>query len=289
MLVDTSPLVRRIGLSFSTFVQRIGRWFSTSVQHMALGISILAFIISGGSLVVSSWQYSAVTRHYRLSVRPHVNVIFYLEGGRSERNGIYIANPGLGPAIIKALSVEVGGKSYSAADNRPWPNVFRDLTLAPGCFRQTWVQPGSVLKSGEEIALLTTTHANTAIVDGRLCQIELLKFLKAEGLKVRIQYESMYGEPRETIDESPVDSGMISEISTAMMQQLAPKLVEQLQSMLAQFKQLGDQMQQANVAATKRMADLWGLILLQELYEDPPGAPRGWWLQKRDHPINPQD
>jgi hypothetical protein len=205
-----------------------------------------------------------------------MNVNLYLEGGLSERNGIYIENPGLGPAIIKALSVEVGGKSYSTVDKRLWQNVFHDLTIPPGCFRQRSMQSGSVLKSGEELALLTITHATPPIVDGHLCHIELLKFLKAEGLKVRIQYESMYSEPDEAIRESWIDSGTISDISTAMMQQLAPKLAEQLQSMLAQLTQLVDQMQQSHADAMKRIADLAGLMLLRELYEDPSGAPRGW-------------
>jgi hypothetical protein len=39
----------------------------------------------------------------------------------------------------------------------------------------------------------------------------------------------------------------------------------------------------------KRMADMAELMLLHELYEDPPGALRGWWLQKRDSPMNPRD
>ena len=57
-----------------------------------------------------------------------------------KRNGIYIANPGLGPAIIKALSVEVGGKSYNAMDQHVWRNVFHDLAIVPGCFRQRVVE-----------------------------------------------------------------------------------------------------------------------------------------------------
>src|SRR5919108_799517 len=182
-------------MNTSTLVQRIGHGISTSIQYIGPWLSTLALFISVGAFIVSSLQYRAVTRHYRLSVRPHMNVNLYLEGGLSERNGIYIENPGLGPAIIKALSVEVGGKSYSTVDKRLWQNVFHDLTIPPGCFRQRSMQSGSVLKSGEELALLTITHATPPIVDGHLCHIELLKFLKAEGLKVRIQYDSMYSEP----------------------------------------------------------------------------------------------
>jgi hypothetical protein len=151
------------------------------------------------------------------------------------------------------------------------------------------MQPESALKSGEELALLTMTHANPPIVDGHSCPIELLKFLKAEGLKVRMQYESMYGEPHETISESWIDSDTISDISTVMMQQLVPKLAEQVQNMQVQLTQLTEQMQQSHVKITKRMADMWGLKLLHELYEDPAGAPLGWWLQKMGSPMNPKD
>jgi hypothetical protein len=175
----------------SLLVRRIGRWFSTSLRGRDPHIASMALIISIGALIVSLGQYRAETRHNRLSVRPHVVPTFVLEGGKGERNGIYIANPGLGPAIIKAVSVEMGGKSYDATDKRVWRNVFRDLTIVPGCFRQGWVESGNALKSGEEWALLTITHADPPVIGGHSCHIELLKFLKAEGLKVRVQYESM--------------------------------------------------------------------------------------------------
>jgi hypothetical protein len=103
-------------MNASALVQRIAHWICTFVQHMGAQISTLALIISVGALIVSTLQYRVVRKHYRLSVRPHVNFTFILEGGTAERNGIYLANLGLGPAIIKALSVEVGGKSYNAMD-----------------------------------------------------------------------------------------------------------------------------------------------------------------------------
>jgi hypothetical protein len=219
-----------------------------------------------------------------------VDIAYYLEGKLNERNGIYIANSGLGPAIIKAVSVEVGGKSYNAMDKHVWQNVFHDLKINPFCFRRGWI---GVLKPGEEFAILTITHANPPVVGEHLYSIELLKFLKAEGLKVRLQYESLYGNPAETIRESWIDSDMIAEISTALMAQLAPKIVEQVQSTVVQLTQalgqMQDQMQQWRVDATKHMADLGVLMLLRELYEDPPGAPRGWWLPQRRSPMKPQD
>jgi hypothetical protein len=74
-----------------------------------------------------------------------------------------------------------------------------------------------------------------------------------------------------------------------MMELLAPKLAEQLQSAVAQLTQIRDQMQQMDVDVKKHMADLAWQMLLRELYEDPPGAPPGWWRQKRGSPMNPQD
>jgi hypothetical protein len=256
-------------LNTPSFIYRIGRWFSTFVQRIAPQISTLALIISFGALLVSSLQYCAVTKHYRLSVRPHVVPNFVLEGGKDERNGIYIANPGLGPAIIKAISVEVGGKSYDATDKRVWQNAFRDLTIVPGCLRRGWVESGNALKSGDEWALLTITHANPPVVGGYSCHIQLLKFLKAEGLKVRVQYESMYGEPYEVVRESWIDDGTIAEIGTVMVEQLVPKLGEQLQSMQTQLTQTLDRFQQTSADMEKRMAGLWGQMLLRELYKHP--------------------
>jgi hypothetical protein len=141
MAMDTSPLV-----------QCIRHWVSTSLHYMKSQDRVLALFVSAGALIVScgalyfsssqnkvaTRQYEVVERHYRLSVKPHVVITFTLEGGTGEKNGIYIANPGLGPAIMKALSVEVGGKSYDAMDKRVWRNIFRDLAIVPGCFRQGW-------------------------------------------------------------------------------------------------------------------------------------------------------
>jgi hypothetical protein len=260
-------------MSIILLVQRIGHGISTSVQYLGPWLSTLALCISVGAFIVSSLQYKAVTRHYRLSVKPHVIVTFYLEGtregGLSEKNGIYLENPGLGPAIIKAISVEAGGKSYSAVNKHPWRNVLQDLAIVPNCFKFRLMQPGSALKSGEERPLLTVTQANPPVIDGRSCHIELWKLLKAEGLKVHVQYESMYGEPDETIAESPVDSDIISDISTALVQQLAPKLAAQLQGMVQQLTQHTDQMQQLNVDHMKRQSALAKRMMLHQLYVHP--------------------
>jgi hypothetical protein len=286
---------RGLPINALPLVQRLRHWLSTSMQYigprtstLALFVSLGAFFVSSGALIISSLQYKAVTRHHRLSVKPHVNVIFYLEGALNQRNGIYIANPGLGPAIIKAVSVEMGGKSYSAVNKHTWRNVLHDLSIEPNCFKYRLLHPEGALKSGEEFELLTLTHANPPIVDGRHCQIELERLLMAEGLKVRIQYESMYGEPHERIVESPVDDIKL-ELSRARMHHVASKIVGQVQSMLPQFQQLVDRLQQMQVDTIKRMADLEGLMLLRELYEDPPGAPPGWWLQQRGSPVKPKD
>jgi hypothetical protein len=277
-------------MNISPLMRRIWHWISTSVQHLAPQISTLALIISFGALIVSTLQYFVVRKHHRLSVRPHVVITFTLEGGTGEKNGIYLANPGLGPAIMKALSVEVGATSYDAMDKRVWRRVFRDLALVPGCFRQGWARPGNALKAGEELPLLTITHANPPVVDGQPCPIELLKFLKAEGLKIRMQYESMYGEPYEAVGESWVDDQTIADVAMAgLQQQVMPKMVEQLKGMVPQLQLIADRLQQMQDKAMKHMPGLAGQMLLHELYEDPPGAPWNWWLQKRDYSINPHD
>jgi hypothetical protein len=154
-------------------------------------------------------------------------------------------------------------------DKRSWRNVFDDLAIVPGCFRRGWVESGSALKSGEEWLLLTITHADPPVVGEHLCPIELLNFLKAEGLKVRVQYESIYGESYEVVRESWIDDDTISDISTALIQHLVPKLKEQLQDTLEQLKKFRDHMQQMQAKMDKHTADLLGQILLRELYEHP--------------------
>jgi hypothetical protein len=99
----------------------------------------------------------------------------------------------------------------------------------------------------------------------------------------------MYGEPHETVAESAIDSDLMSDISTAVIQQIAPKVVDQVQSLLPQFEQIADRLQQMQDRAMKHMYRSEELMLLHYLYEDPPGAPWNWWLQKMGSPMNPQD
>ena len=117
-------------------------YIKSQSRVLAFFVSIGAFLVSCGALLLSSSQYDVATkqdavveRHYRLSVKTHVNVIFYLEGRRDQKNGIYLANRGLGPAVIKAVSVEVGGKSYRASYKHPWRSALRDLNIIANCFK----------------------------------------------------------------------------------------------------------------------------------------------------------
>jgi hypothetical protein len=106
MLMKIPPFIHQTGRRFLTFLHRTGRWFLTALKDRDPHIASIALIISIGALIVSSWQYSAQIEHNKLSVKPHMAVTYILESGKRERNGIYVSNPGLGPAIIKTVSVE---------------------------------------------------------------------------------------------------------------------------------------------------------------------------------------
>jgi hypothetical protein len=184
----------------------------TPYAFPALLVSLVALVVSGFAAGVSLWQYQAAVTHNKLSVKPHVAVTVQLEGGLLERTGMYISNEGLGPAIINTITVEVGGKSYDATNPYVWRNIAHDRNLEINCFRRGFAKLGSVLKAGEERSLLVVTQALIPVVGGKICHEELLQFLQSDGLKVRVDYASMYGDSWETIGDSWVSPGTVAEI-----------------------------------------------------------------------------
>jgi hypothetical protein len=121
-------------------------------------VAILALITSVGSLAVSAasaylsrYYYDAVITYYKLSVKPYVGVYASL-AGPGGKNGFYVANHGLGPAFVKKLYVEGGGRTYDGFNKSLWQNVVKDLNswknynLSLTCYREIFVQPDSIIR-----------------------------------------------------------------------------------------------------------------------------------------------
>jgi hypothetical protein len=152
-------------------------------------LSICAIFISLVSLLATFWQADLTRMHNMLSVRPRVLATHYLSGP-DDKNGIYISNSGLGPAIITNLQVVINGKTFNGLGRNKWPEALNSIHIGGNCFLQAWPLEESILKSSEEVALLEVAKEKPPV-----CTQSLLKLLVQYGVKIKINYKSMYDEP----------------------------------------------------------------------------------------------
>ena len=162
----------------------------------ALGVSIAAYQVSSAAYQVSSAQrdiahshLEAIRNHQRLSVKPNVRVVAYLEG-QDLRNGIYITNVGLGPAIIKSVQIIDGTTTHQLPGLDPWPLILANMHLDSLCFLKGHPIPDSVIRPGEELPFVAKTRA------GRIdCDLPVASLVAKNSLRFKVAYESMYEEP----------------------------------------------------------------------------------------------
>lgn len=150
-------------------------------------VTIATVSISVFALAVSVWQGYASREHNRLSVRPYVQSTPYLEGP-NKRNGIYISNYGLGPAILNKATINIDGTSHLLSKDI-WEQAFKPIGIDDLCFSKSWIPRGSVIPINKEIHLIKLTSAESS-----RCLLEVAKFLSEHDLSLTLEYTSMYNE-----------------------------------------------------------------------------------------------
>ena len=157
-------------------------------KNIELYLSTFAVLISFVAAGFSGWQLKDAREHNRLSVKPIINITPYLEaeGGRS---GVYISNQGLGPALIKSMNVTVDGETFGGQAQNVWPDILSRAGTEPLCYKHGWQIQGSVLKVGEEEAILAPTEA-----DLPYCNALAMIFQLQKDITIKINYESIYKE-----------------------------------------------------------------------------------------------
>lgn len=161
-------------------------------SSIELSASLFAVVISGVALGLSWWQLEISREHNRISVQPVIAITPYLEGP-SGRNGVFLANQGLGPAKLTSFNVTVNGQTFEGLGRNQWPEVIRKAGSEPSCFKHGWPVYSSVLKAGEEEVLLAPSLAN---LPG--CKAIAILFQLQKDVNIEIGYESFYGEAFET-------------------------------------------------------------------------------------------
>ena len=156
------------------------------IQSLAAASAVCISIFAA----VFAWQQVDVSRiHNRKSVAPILQITPYMEG-KNRRNGLYLSNDGLGPAIIKGFSVKSGGVVASGFDSDRWSEVLSTTTANPNCFATGWPKGETAIRAGMDTPLLSITNAEGA----DMCAVELVKLIGGKPIEINIEYESIYGE-----------------------------------------------------------------------------------------------
>jgi hypothetical protein len=111
-----------------------------AAKRIELYISLSAVAISLFALALSWWQLEVGREHNRLSVKPLVVITPHLEGPGG-RNGVYLSNQGLGPAVLKSMKVVVAGQSFEGLGKSRWKEILKAADTDPFCYALGWPTP----------------------------------------------------------------------------------------------------------------------------------------------------
>jgi hypothetical protein len=170
-------------------------------------LALFANAMSLVAVVVTVRQTVDANRHSRLSVQPNVRIDVMQDPDKGVR--VILRNTGLGPAVIRSLSIEVSGARR--VPGRPVDLVnwifgddFPDNSVA-------WtLDPGDAIVQGERYVLLKCPVVEKRDVEASGAESgverawtddEIMERIVAARLTV--SYESMYGDKRTVTMRSP--------------------------------------------------------------------------------------
>jgi hypothetical protein len=152
-------------------------------------LSVSAIAISLGSAAIALLAYRSSQHYAQVAVQPHVTVTPYLEGPGG-RNGLYLANEGLGPARITSINLSFEGRHFEGPGESPWP-IIEQAMGASGCFAHAWPEGDSVLRPGETEVFEAQTRAQGL----PQCTLAVLKLLSRTDLRYTVNYAGFDGRP----------------------------------------------------------------------------------------------
>jgi hypothetical protein len=142
-------------------------------------IALMAVFISFSTLFVYLYQSSLMKTQQKMSVWPHITF------GPSWGNDyltINIINKGVGPAIIKKVSIEINDKQVDGIHKLM--NFVPDSIQSDFNYSSKW--PGQAIMAGETIQLFQTNSPKTIIY--------LLKLVEENKIKMEICFCSIYND-----------------------------------------------------------------------------------------------
>ncbi len=163
-----------------------GRWSASTTAAVA------AVVIAAVAVFVSVHEARQTRNHNKLSVLPRIQ--FDTTTMRERDRGLYMANVGLGPAVLDSTWVFVGGLPFRLDGDHVWDTVRHELdSLVPG-FKAEVVTAryrswDSVIAAGTSEPMFVVKRED-ATGNASAAMDSVLGYLG-----VKIWYRSMYNEP----------------------------------------------------------------------------------------------
>jgi hypothetical protein len=153
--------------------------------NIEAAFSIIAIIISVGALIISFWQGYLTRKHNKLSVKPHL-VFWANYFADSGETGVFIKNYGIGPAVIKKISIFIDGEIFIENDQNDFhKQAISQVEFQSGNLRFYEIPKDIIFPVGKIERFLWETqnyYSNPDIKTG------------FDRLNYKIEYESIYGE-----------------------------------------------------------------------------------------------
>lgn len=183
-------------------------WNHHAIQSITAAFAVVVSVTAA----LFAWkQVDVAQTHNRLSVMPVLQITPYVEGPGG-RNGLYLSNDGLGPALVKSFSVQSGGMVASGFGADRWWEVLANTAADPVCFGSGWPKGETTLRAGSEVPLVFVTKAK----EGGICQAELIKLVGGNPVDMTVGYESIYGEAKTLRADSRVLSKTLDGLYRAL-------------------------------------------------------------------------
>lgn len=160
-------------------------------------IALAAIGVALSALGLAVWEGIRSRRHYRLSVRPKLQLLRALSRS-SDPLALKVQNVGLGPAVFVSFEYFVDGQCISNPDVRQGLQGIFNLLFDGATGRPEFevFVAGEGLRSGEEIALISFP------LKGNEERVEHFVRTVARRFSIRIRYKSFYGE-KAVLEEGP--------------------------------------------------------------------------------------
>ncbi|QGT83979.1 hypothetical protein [Pseudomonas coronafaciens] len=118
-----------------------------------LNIDRLSLAIGVCALGLSLWQGYQQKVQNHIAVEPRINAYFKVDG-KTDQNGLYIFNNGLGPAYVESIEVTVDGRPVTDASYGRFGGAVDSMRLGTDCLTIGGPRPNDSLKLGEEVGLI---------------------------------------------------------------------------------------------------------------------------------------